>query len=66
MKMQKLENIGIGLKILTDDGIKLVNIGQLMCQFSCASVMAFPFHVGEPCLRGEFITYHVVIFSWSA
>ena len=31
-----MENIGIGLKILTDDGIKLVNIGQtkiikLMC-----------------------------------
>ena len=46
MKMQKLENIGIGLKILTDDGIKLVNIGQLMCQFSCASVIVRPFHVG--------------------
>ena len=26
--MQMMENIGIGLKILTDDGIKLVNIGK--------------------------------------
>ncbi|KAL5250135.1 hypothetical protein ACHWQZ_G016012 [Mnemiopsis leidyi] len=28
IKMQMMENIGIGLKILTDDGIKLVNIGN--------------------------------------
>ena len=28
IKMQMVENIGIGLKMLTDDGIKLVNIGN--------------------------------------
>lgn len=33
--MQMIENIGIGLKILTDDGIKLVNIGTLILHFPC-------------------------------